>query len=167
MQGTTGTTVTTTTTAPAPAKAAPAKRAPATKVAPFTVLTLVVNAQQAQAAKALVAQRTPPGVAAAKLGLSGGKYAMACYNAGTTPTGQPLPQLHYGSKLKGAPTTPTALALAIARTHNPGTGYSWGKVAAIYRVTETCARIAFSAGKGGASHRTVGVPGSAWAHRNG
>jgi hypothetical protein len=129
--------------APAKAKgASPASKARAKRVAAYKPTTMV-----AQPAKvtALVTQLAKAGTTNAKGALALGKvrpsgnattgqYAFACYRAGLLPSGQQLPLLPYGSKAKGAPSTPGQLASMVATAKAQGA--SWGQLAATYNVPE-------------------------------
>lgn len=140
-------------------------------VAPYRLVTEGSNDKLVQLALALRA--TPglsQGAAAGQMAqhmpsgkCTAGQLAMLCYQGGVLYNGTPLPLTRYGSTDKGAPSTPAALALAVANVRNSGNPNtdSWGRIAAAFGITEPCARHAYAAATG-TDPANTGVKGWRW-----
>lgn len=143
--GTTDIAVTGTAPAPAPAKQAAKPRK--AKQYSYAVTTDVGNPKHVQLAAKLASEGKPQAVQAAALSAatghnySTGEYARKCLQGGKACNGRTVPLQRYGTSDKGAPRTPTALALACATDW----GRSWGVLGAQYGVTEGTCKLAYTA----------------------
>jgi hypothetical protein len=145
---------------------------PASKVGNYRVVTEAVSSTLLAATKAAWAQGKRGTALAAAIapvrakcvpgatGCTSGQATHLAMLAGCAAyRGQAITLATYGSKAKGAPATPAALAKAVAAMRNAG--HSWVLPRATFGITEATCRAAYMAATG-VPHNHTGVGAWAW-----